>query len=193
MNRRELLCASAGSLAGSLTVVMPLFGQTSNSTPIPWKEDATTTKLESEMTPQLERVKARNDVYAMTGDEWAAMATNYQAMADEDGRLGNLHTLDLAIQANQTTLKAKYGAPAVDFLLLYGTHRMMSETAGGFLAMADKMKGIVPVWKNDCTTFWTIVSVMYAIVGFFLVAVPVIGPLFFLLGIVADLTGVFLC
>lgn len=192
MNRREMF-ASTAAVAVTSAFPASLLAQTANPAPIPWKEDALTSKLESEISPPLERVKARNDVYAMTGDEWAAMATNYQAMADEDGRLGNLHTLDLAIQANQTSLKAKYGAPAVDFLLLYGSHRMMSETCGGFLAMADKMRGIVPVWKNDCTTFWTIVSVMYAIVGFFLVAVPVIGPLFFLLGIVADLTGVFLC
>lgn len=144
MNRRELFNKSASGLAGSLLLVTPipeLSWSENNKCTSPcnpgrtWKEDALTRKLEAQIAPQLAKVKTANNLDALSATQWIALSVDHASWGDEHSRLGNLHMVDLYVQAHQPELRKKFGNKEVDRMLTNGAHVIWTENANGLLTI----------------------------------------------------------
>lgn len=145
MNRRELLNTTASGLAGGLLLTMPAAWANKCPGPGPcdpgrtWKEDTLTKHLQAAIAPQLAKVKDSKNIDALSAHEWITLSIDHGNWGDEHSRLGNLHMIDLYVQAHQPELRKQFGDAEVDRLLTKGTHLVWTQNANGLLTIGIVM------------------------------------------------------
>ena len=149
MNRRQLLVPAPAIAAGIVLAGREAFAQhrcahppCNNPPPRPhWHENSITASLREIMTPPLSNVKAKHSIEALTSNEWLSLADQFQSFVNQHAKLGNTHTFDLWVQANQQKLKSQYGSQRIDALMEHGSTYFLGMFADYCKILSDKLTG----------------------------------------------------
>jgi hypothetical protein len=139
------------------------------------------------------KVREAHSVHALTADAWDTLGNHFQAFADEHSRLGNIHLMDLAIEARQVKLKERFGRETVDYIMEHGVHAMMTVHAEKCHAVATKLRHDIQPLFPTCGQEFGLNAALMDIMGLVLILQPELALFFTVASIIIGLMGVFMC
>jgi hypothetical protein len=140
---------------------------------IVWKDTAATRQLRDGVTGIFNQYREKKDFKAIGSRVLMQTYRDHLVLGDLYSEFGNLHSLDLAVQAKQVALKERFGVAPVDYLMTNGYHKVWTNLSTGIHAVADYLLCIpgvtCPGGDNDpwCKYFWGGAAIAFDIAALF--------------------------